>query len=664
MTSNNSPHGIDNAGVDSDDCNQESNDVPKPVSGPQESSGCSNTALEMKRGSHSDDCHQESNDVPVSVSEHQESSSCSNTALEMKSNNPLHVIDNAGFDSGDCNQVSNDVTEPVSEPQESSGCWNIINSWSSSFSTFLNKNKTIIGNVTKTIFLVAYIAYFSYACYYDWESAQILAIWTGIIAFVLLYSLIRDTFGKQINKACCKPISNKWQDNWRYIKWPLFGLIIAGLIVALVFLTLGSPEQLISAAGLVIFVLLTFLFSKHPRQVKWRPVLWGLMLQFLLGLFVLRTDLGFTIFEWLGDMATIFLEFTDVGSEFVFGASYEEHFFAFKVLPVVIYFSSVISVLYYLGAMQVIIKKIAWLMQNTMKTSASESLNAAGNIFVGQTEAPLLIRPFLKDMTLSELHAVMTGGFATIAGSVLGAYISFGIDASHLISASVMSAPAALAIAKLFWPETEESQTATEDQFDIPKSEERNVIEAASFGASTAVSLVGNIAANLIAFLAILAFLNALLTWFGGLVGLDDPPLTFELICSYVFVPVAFIMGVEWEDCREVAELIGVKTFINEFVAYERLAVLIEEGALSKRSEIIATYALCGFANIGSIGIQLGGLTPMAPERKGDLAKVAIRALIAGTTACFMTACIAGVLYEIPVEEGTPGNATSVMTVL
>ncbi|XP_071941628.1 solute carrier family 28 member 3-like [Antedon mediterranea] len=453
-------------------------------------------------------------------------------------------------------------------------------------------------------------------------------------------------------------------EKWEYIKWPVYIIIIAGHVIAIVFITRQSPEQLVSAAGLLIFVFLTYVFSKHPRQIKWRPVIWGLVLQFLLGLFVLRTDIGLTIFDWLGDIVTIFLGFANVGAEFVFGENYLDHYFAFSVLPVVIYFSSVISVLYYLGVMQVIISKVAWLMQNTMKTSASESLNAAGNIFVGMTEAPLLIRPFIKEMTLSELHAIMTGGFATIAGSVLGAYISFGIDATHLISASVMSAPAALAMAKLFWPETEESKTANADQVDIPKGEERNMIEAASFGAATAVSLVANIAANLIAFLAILACCNAILTWFGGLVGIEDPPLTFELICSYVFMPVAFIMGVEWNDCRLVAELIGIKTFINEFVAYERLGEIIEAGTISKRSEVIATYALCGFANISSIGIQLGGLTPMAPERKSDLAQVAIRALIAGTTACFMTACIAGILYEVDeVTSPTTNMMTDMMTI-
>eukprot|EP00057_Strongylocentrotus_purpuratus_P025577 XP_011680051.1 PREDICTED: solute carrier family 28 member 3 [Strongylocentrotus purpuratus] len=392
-------------------------------------------------------------------------------------------------------------------------------------------------------------------------------------------------------------------------KWILAVLAVVGFGVILFFLTRENPIQLVSFGGLVIFTVLLYVFSKYPEKVKWRPVIWGLVLQFIFGILILRTYPGYVLFQWIGNVVQAFLGFSRAGSLFLFGENYNEHYFAFAVLPIIIYFSSAISILYYIGAMQFVIRKLAWVMQRTMKTSASESLNAAGNIFIGQTEAPLLIRPFLKDMTRSEIHAVMTGGFATIAGSVLGAYVLSGISAAHLVSASVMSAPAALAVSKLFYPETEKSKTANSDNL---------VIEKGS--------------------------------------GVGYPELTFELICSYVFMPVAFIMGVEWADCRLVAELIGIKTFVNEFVAYDKLATFIdnrETGAgptLSERSEVIATYALCGFANISSIGVQLGGLAPLAPSRKPDLAAVVIRALIAGTTACFMTACIAG-MFQYPILE-------------
>ncbi|XP_030843617.1 solute carrier family 28 member 3 [Strongylocentrotus purpuratus] len=538
--------------------------------------------------------------------------------------------------------------------------WKGIYVYTDSITKTLSENKTMIRYMVLIILLMGYAAFLIYACIYDFDEAFVILIITGLVVFVYGYILIRDTQGEKIYKKIMIPIGEKIDKSWVYIKWPCILAVIAGIGVALYFLTRDTPENLISLAGLAFFLLFSYVFSKYPAQVKWRPVIWGLALQMLLGLFILRTYPGFVLFEWLSDVVYAFLNFSAAGAIFLFGENYQEHYFAFAVLPIIIYFSAVISVLYYWGVMQTVIQKVAWLMQRTMRTSASESLNAAGNIFVGMTEAPLLIKPYLKDMTRSEIHAVMTGGFATVAGSTLGAYILYGIDATHLITASVMSAPAALAMSKLFYPETEKSKHLTEEDMVLAKGDELNVIEAAANGASQAIPLVLNVAANLIAFLSLLALVNALLGYFGGLVGY--PQLTFEFICSYVFVPIAFIMGVEWADCRVVAELIGLKTFVNEFYAYEVLGKYIENrttGAgptLSVRSEVIATYALCGFANIGSVGIVLGALGPMAPSRKGDLAAVAIRALIAGTVACFMTACIAGILYvpeDIPFNNST-----------
>ncbi|RMX60525.1 hypothetical protein pdam_00001440, partial [Pocillopora damicornis] len=444
-------------------------------------------------------------------------------------------------------------------------------------------------------------------------------------------------------------------------------LLVIVLVLLGVFFGLDTakkPERFISLAGLLVNILFCWIFSKHPRKVKWRPVIWGLALQFVFGLLILRTKFGFEAFKGAGNQVTAFLDYTSVGAAFVFGEGYREHFFAFQVLPIIIFFSSVISLCYYIGIMQVIIKKIAWLMQKTMKTSGVESLNAAGNIFIGQTEAPLMIRPFLEHVTMSELHAIMTGGFATIAGSVLAAYIEYGVSASHLLSASVMSAPAALAISKLMYPETEIPETLDDENIELPKGNERNIIEAAAKGASTAIALVANIAANLIAFLAFLAFFNGVLSWLGSMVG--KPELSFEYICSYVLRPVAFIMGVPWEDSDVVAELLGIKTFLNEFVAYTRLAGFIDNRikmnglrTISIRSEIISTYALCGFANLSSVGVVLGGLGPMAPSRVPDMSKIAIRTLIAGTVACFMTACVAGVLYDESLYEGVVQIATA-----
>ncbi|KAL2093012.1 hypothetical protein ACEWY4_010324 [Coilia grayii] len=494
----------------------------------------------------------------------------------------------------------------------------------------------------------SYIAYFITACVLDFNRAIALVVLTSLAVVSTLYDLIKKYKGEDI-KRCFKPVYRCFKNNLRWIKW-VFILVVVGLLVAwLAVDTSKRPEQLISFAGICMFIMGLFLFSAHRTAVPWRTVFWGLGLQFAIGLFVIRTEPGLIAFDWLGDQVQIFLNYTKAGSTFVFG----EHLvdiFAFQALPIVVFFSSVMSVLYYLGIMQWLIMKISWLMQVTMGTTATETLSVAGNIFVGQTEAPLLIRPYLKDMTKSEIHAVMTGGFATIAGSVMGAFINFGINASALISASVMAAPCALAAAKLSYPEKEESKFKNSKHVKVDGGGEQNILEAASGGASASIGLVANIAVNLVAFLAILAFVNAALDWLGGLVGY--PGITFQEICSYVFMPVAFMMGVPYEEAFIVAELIGTKLFLNEFIAYEKLSEMknnrlngMTENTVSIRTEIICTYALCGFANFSSLGIVIGGLSSICPSRKGDISRLVMRALFTGTCVSLINACVAGLLF-------------------
>ncbi|XP_066460205.1 solute carrier family 28 member 3 [Eleutherodactylus coqui] len=521
--------------------------------------------------------------------------------------------------------------------------------------SFFNKHKGIIKHVICAILVAGFLAMVIAACVLNFKRALALFVLTLLVIFFVCWDLFMDRYEGKIVKFF-SPVGSFFKKQWFWMKWVLWISLTAAVILWLIFDTakMGS-NQLISFGGLVMYVLLMFIFSKHPTKVHWRQVFWGIGLQFLLGLFILRTKPGFDAFDWLGLQVQTFLEYANTGSEFVFGKNYADHFFAFKLLPIVIFFSTVMSMLYYIGLMQWLIKKVGWLMQISMGTSPTESLVAAGNIFVGQTESPLLIKPYLEYLTKSEIHAVMTAGFATIAGSVLGAYISFGVSSSHLLTASVMSAPAALAIAKLFWPETEQVKIQGKDGLKLDKGDAKNILEAASQGASAAIPLVANIAVNLMAFLSLLAFFNAVLSWLGNM--FDYPQLSFEIICSYVFMPFSFMMGVDFEDSFIVGKLIGYKTFFNEFVAYEYLAGMIkkrkENGPLfisgvkqymSVRSETIATYALCGFANFGSLGITIGGLSSIAPSRKGDIAAGAIRAMIAGTVACFMTACIAGIL--------------------
>ncbi|MCP4633753.1 MAG: NupC/NupG family nucleoside CNT transporter [candidate division Zixibacteria bacterium] len=424
-------------------------------------------------------------------------------------------------------------------------------------------------------------------------------------------------------------------------------------------------ERFIGLLGILFLVLIAYIFSADRKNISWRPAFWGFGLQLTFAVLILKTAPGQWFFDRINDLAMAILKCSEAGSGFVFGNLINKFvpvgeinpetgaliqngnlvvdngmaFFAFNVLPTIIFFSALMTVLYHYGVMQKIVQFIAKIMSVTMKTSGSESLSCAANIFVGQTEAPLLVKPFVETMTKSELLAVMTGGFATIAGGVLAAYVGLlktsvpGI-AGHLVAASVMSAPAALVMAKIIFPETEESATAGTVKIKLEKVD-KNGIEAASRGAGDGLRLALNVGAMLIAFLGLVALINA------GL-GLVDDELTLASIFGYIFSPLAFLMGVPWNDCANFGDLLGTKIMINEFVAYLKLQSLSE--TLSPRSQIIGAYALCGFANLGSIGIQIGGIGGIAPSRRSDLAKLGVRALFAGAFASFTTACIAGML--------------------
>nr|XP_034986424.1 sodium/nucleoside cotransporter 1-like isoform X4 [Zootoca vivipara] len=520
---------------------------------------------------------------------------------------------------------------------------------------FCKAHAKILRKIFLGILYAGYVAYFIAACWLDFDRALALVVLTALVICFMIYSMVKKFWGSKIVqmfspfRKCCRSV-------WPWLKWVLCAIILIGLVVWLVLDMSQRREQLVSLGGFAALVLVLFVCSKHHGAVPWRAVLWGLGLQFILGVFIMRTEPGFQAFQWLGTQIQTFLNYTTAGSSFVFGDKLIQEAFAFQALPIIVFFSCVMSILYYLGVMQFIILKLSWLLQITMGTTATESLSVVGNVFVGMTEAPLLIRPYLLEMTRSEVHAVMTGGFATIAGSVMGAYISFGIDASSLLAASVMAAPCALAMAKLVYPEVEESKFRNQEGVNIACGEEKTVLEAASNGAAASVGLVANIAANLIAFLAVLAFNNAALAWLGGMVNL--PELSFQLICSYVLVPVAFLLGASWEDAPVVAELLGIKIFLNEFVAYQQLSGYKEKRLkglpewdgthkqwISERAEIITTFALCGFANLSSIGIMLGGLTSMAPQRKGEFSSIVPRALFTGACVSLINACLAGILY-------------------
>ncbi|HEX3725237.1 MAG TPA: NupC/NupG family nucleoside CNT transporter [Pirellulales bacterium] len=401
--------------------------------------------------------------------------------------------------------------------------------------------------------------------------------------------------------------------------------------------------RLISFFGLFVMIGLAWCMSSHRWRVNLRVVIGGVLLQFLLAIVILRTEPGRALFAGIGDIFETLLGFIDVGAVFVFGENFREHYFAFKVLPTIIFFSSLMSILYYLRIMQVVVWVFGRIVQRTLHTTGPESLAAAANIFLGQTEAPLVVRPYVRNMTESELMAIMVPGFGSTAGGVLAAYIGMGIDAGHLVAASVLSAPAGLLIAKVMVPETEPVRDSSEIEVHAEELGE-NIIEAASIGATEGMKLAVNVAAMLLAFLALIAMCNAMVGWVGGQFG---QAWSVSAALAYLFAPLAWLMGVEPADCLNVGELLGIRMVTNEFVAYQQFSEWLHEDSavhLSERSQVILTYALCGFANFSSIGIQIGGIGAMAPERRADLARLGLRAMLGGTLACFMTACIAGIL--------------------
>jgi CNT family concentrative nucleoside transporter len=384
--------------------------------------------------------------------------------------------------------------------------------------------------------------------------------------------------------------------------------------------------------------------STNRKAIQPRTVAWGLGLQFALALFVLKTEAGQRLFAFVGDKIKAMLDLSYEGSRVVFGPLGAKGgsfgvIFAFQVLPTIIFVAALFAVLYYLGVMQLVVKAFARVMTTLMGASGAESLNVAASIFMGQTEAPLTIRPFLSKMTQSELMCVMTSGMAHISGGIMAAYITFGMEAKHLLAAVIMTAPGTLLLAKILVPETETPQTAGTVKIEIPRTD-ANLVGAAARGTSEGLYLALNVAAMLISFLALVGLLNALLGALGGLVGY--PQLSLELILGRVLQPLAILMGVPVADSQAIGSLLGTRTILNEFIAYQRLGAI--KASLDPKSFTIATYALCGFANLGSIGIQIGGIGALVPERRDDLARLAFRALVAGTFANFMTACIAGML--------------------
>ncbi len=412
-----------------------------------------------------------------------------------------------------------------------------------------------------------------------------------------------------------------------------------------------NPARLTGLIGIAVILAIGVLLSRDRSAIKWSVIAWGLGLQVLFAIFVLLIPAGRALFSWLGSLITGILGYSYIGSTFVFGELGKPVgtsvipnlgvIFAFQLLPAIIFVSALFAILYYLGIMQIVVRAFALVMSKVLGASGAESLNVAASIFMGQTEAPLTIRPFLPRMTRSELMTVMTSGMAHISGSIMVAYIAFGIEAKHLLTAVIMTAPGTVMMAKLFEPETEIPETFGKTKLDLPKTDV-NLLDAAARGTGEGLNLMLNVIAMLVAFVALVALLNGgfgaihrLLPWF---------PANLQTVLGWIFRPIAWVMGVPWHDSGTIGGLLGTRMVLNEFIAYSQLGPL--KGSLDPRSFTIASFALAGFANFSSIGIQLGGIGALIPERKHELARLGLRAMLAGTLANFLSATIAGMLLQ------------------
>ncbi|XP_022098342.1 solute carrier family 28 member 3-like isoform X2 [Acanthaster planci] len=595
-----------------------------------------------------------------------------NCVVELDEITPPKAIDLTELPPGPVGSDPEDVDVTDVAPRRQNGFNKRVEKVDKAIKGFIRSHRQPIKWAVYILLLLLFVAYVIAAVVLDFHRALALFVLSMLALAYATCRVIQHFCGARIVSgavSCRQRKCGVFISERKLLITCLVYILFTALLIAMCALTgviqsiVREPERLKSLFGLVCFLLLSFVLSKQPGLINWRTVFWGLWLQMFLAILILRTQPGFDSFNWLGKQVESFLNFTNAGAEFVFGpAPLSNHEILLTVLPVIIFTSSVFALMYYWGVMQTLIRGLAVIMQFTMDVSGAESFATASNIFVGMTVAPLAIKPYLNDMTESEMYAVIVGGFATIAGSVLALFIAFGISASHLLAASFMSAPAALVTAKMSLPETKAPKTASSANIKTAKALESNALEAMYVGAIDGLKICAYIIGNLVAIISVLAFINSALAWLGGLVDIEN--LSFQLICRYVLYPLAWLLGVDGADCLVVAELIGIKVFLNEIVAYNALAEYVDNEEISTRTQVIATYALCGFANLGSIGVMMGGLIPLVPHRKSEVSRLCVRALLASCVALFMTASIAGLLYdENQIYDPIPGGGGATPTV-
>ncbi|CAH0404230.1 unnamed protein product [Chilo suppressalis] len=506
----------------------------------------------------------------------------------------------------------------------------------SSTEQFFKNNASAMKTVSAFIFNGLVVGYFI-GCWYYWAYftqtpleicngfGSLIAFLAIVYFFVIYFMVVKRYFGKWFERTVWSRVAGAagCLCNIMWVRWGSVLAVLAAIAVFLYFDTQHSPERLISLLGLCLLIMLGFVFSAHPGRINWRSVGMGLLLQFAFGVLFIRWTPGRVALQCFSDKVATFLMYGVDGAAFAFGDLLvrQEGVFAFSTLPVIFFFSMLVEVLFFWGALQWFCLKLGQVLRSATDTTVCESVIAIGNVFLGMSESVLLIKPYLELLTKSELHVVMASGFATVSGTILAAYIGFGADPAHLVTASVMSAPAAICYSKLLLPETKRSLT-TVDNIQPPESEDLSTLSAATRGATHGISLILNIIANIIAFVSFIAFLNGVLGYCGGMLG--HPGLNLEWILGKIFIPLCWVMGVPWDECEFVGSLIGLKTVVNEFVAYQRMGEMKKAGLLSPRSELIATYSLCGFTNPASAGIMIGAIAAIAPHQREVLSSVMV----------------------------------------
>ncbi|KAH9524569.1 hypothetical protein Btru_027195 [Bulinus truncatus] len=585
-----------------------------------------------------------------------------------------------------CPEMTSSVCPEITSSYSHGRCSQGVEKIELWFHEMWQKKKKKVFLFSKIVSCLLYLIYFGYCVYYRYfdEGSYILTALTGFWSIKLCYSSCSGrsckVFGQTLYK--CYVLSEKTRKVWSFFKYLMYIAVTVLLCVYLgVSVISQNPQNAQAVLGLVFLVFFCFLFSASPSKVNWHPVYWGFVIQFCFAILSLRTTIGYETFKWMGDLVHKFVRLSDQGSAFVLGDSFRaaKAGFFFECAGVIVFFNSCMFILDYYGVLEFIVLKLGRGLSICLKTGPVESIVSAANIFIGLSEAPLLVRPYLPTVTKSELHAIMTCGFSSISGAFMAMFIKSGAPPNHLLTAAVISAPAALAISKLMYPEMDKVNLDSQQNVKMrDENSPKNLLQAASDGANMSIKLVASIMVNMMAFVSLLNLINVTFVWFGERAGVQG--MTFDLMCSYILYPLAYIMGASPEDCTKVGALIGLKFFATPFVAYAELGKIIQnrqildnylsqyngtwytqgddvilteanttlyKGVMTERSVVVTTYALCGISAFPAIGFCLGTLLPMCPSRKKDVISLVLRAFIAGNLTNYITGAVADEEYHM-----------------